>query len=68
MSTAAEESQRKQSMAIVANRHWMLLALLAGAIVSYSVGFMAGFGLLLVAGVMLELAFWYQLFKRNRRR
>ena len=68
MSSASDESQRKQSMAIIANRHWMLLALLAGAIVSYGVGFMAGFGLLLVAGGTLELAFWYQLFKRNRRR
>ena len=54
-------------MAIVANRHLMLLALLAGAAVSYSVGFIAGFGLLLAAGVVLELAFWYQLFKRRRR-
>ena len=55
-------------MAIVANRYWMLLALLAGAVVSYSVGFVAGFGLFLVAGVLLELAFWYELFKRKRRR
>jgi hypothetical protein len=55
-------------MAIVANRYWMLMALLAGAVVSYSVGFMAGVGLLLAAGVLLELAFWYQLLKRRRRR
>lgn len=55
-------------MAIVANRHLMLLALLAGAALSYSVGFIAGLGLFLAAGVLLELAFWYQLFKRKRRR
>lgn len=45
----------------------MLLALLAGAALSYSVGFIAGLGLFLAAGVLLELAFWYQLFKRKRR-
>jgi hypothetical protein len=55
-------------MAIVANHSWMLLTLLAGAVVSYSVGFMAGLGFFLAAGVLLELAFWYQLFKRKRRR
>jgi hypothetical protein len=55
-------------MAIIANRHWVLLALLAGAVLCYSVGFVAGFGALLAAGVLLELAFWLALFKRNRRR
>jgi hypothetical protein len=55
-------------MAIVAPRHWLLLALLAGAVVSYSIGFIAGLGLFLAAGVLLELAFWVGLFKRNRRR
>lgn len=55
-------------MAIVANRYWMLLSLLVGAVVCYSVGFMAGVGLLLAAGMFLELAFWFELIKRNRRR
>jgi len=53
-------------MAIVATRYWILLALVAGAVVSYGVGYMAGFGLLLAAGVVFELAFWHQLFKRRR--
>ena len=55
-------------MAIVANRYWLLLALVAGAVVSYGVGFMAGFGFFLAAGVIFELAFWHQLLKRRRRR
>ncbi len=55
-------------MAIVANRYWILLALGAGAVVSYGVGSMAGFGLFLAAGVVFELALWHQLFKRRRRR
>ena len=46
----------------------MLLALLTGAVVSYSVGFMAGFGLFLALGALLELAFWYQLLRGKRRR
>jgi hypothetical protein len=54
-------------MPIVANRHWVLLALLAGAVLSYSVGFIAGFAGLLAAGGLLELAFWFALFKRRRR-
>ena len=55
-------------MAIVVNRYFVLLALLAGAAISYSVGYIAGLGLLLAAGAILELAFWYQVFKRKRRR
>ena len=55
-------------MAIVANRYWMLFALLAAAVVCYSVGLVAGVGLFLAAGVLLELAFWYGLFKRVSRR
>jgi hypothetical protein len=55
-------------MAIVANRYWILLALLAAAIVSYGVGFTAGLGLFVAAGVILELAFWFGLFTRRRRR
>lgn len=44
------------------------MALLAGAVLCYSVGFVAGFGVLLAAGVLLELAFWFALLKRRRRR
>lgn len=54
-------------MPIVANRHWVPLALLAGAVLSYSVGFIAGFAALLATGVLLELAFGFTLFKRRRR-
>jgi hypothetical protein len=53
---------------MLANRYWMLFALLAGAVGCYSVGLMAGVGLFLAAGVLLELAFWYGLWKRTRRR
>ena len=55
-------------MAILANRYWILLALGAAAVVSYSVGAMVGLGLVLAAGVIFELAFWLELFKRKRRR
>ncbi|HEX5047272.1 MAG TPA: hypothetical protein VFX89_09150 [Gammaproteobacteria bacterium] len=55
-------------MAIVSSRYWILLALVAGAIVSYGVGSIAGFGLFLAAGVIFELAFWHELRKRRRRR
>lgn len=55
-------------MAIVANRYWLLFALLAAAAICYSVGLVAGVGLFLAAGVLLELAFWFGLLKRIRRR
>ena len=58
----------RDSMAIVANRYWILLALVTGAVVCYAVGSMAGFGLFLVGGGVLELAFWHELIKRKRRR
>ena len=54
-------------MALLANRYWILLALISAAVVSYSVGFMVGLGLFVVAGVVFELAFWVALFKRRRR-
>jgi len=54
-------------MAILANRYWILLALISAAVVSYSVGFMVGLGLLVAAGVVFELAFWFELFRRRRR-
>ena len=40
-------------MAILANRYWILLALVAAAVVSYSVGAMVGLGLFVAAGVDL---------------
>ena len=55
-------------MAIVANRYWILLALITGAVACYAVGSMRGFGLFLAGGAVLELAFWHQLIKRKRRR
>jgi hypothetical protein len=55
-------------MALIANRYWILLALFAAAVVSYSVGFMVGVGLLIGVGLGFELAFWHQLIRRNRRR
>jgi hypothetical protein len=54
-------------MAILANRYWILLALISAAVVSYSVGFMVGLGLFVVAGVVFELAFWFELLRRRRR-
>lgn len=55
-------------MAIVANRYWILLPLLAAAVVSYGLGFMLGAALLVAAGVCFELVFWFELIRRNRRR
>ena len=55
------------TMALIANRYWILLALFAAATVSYSVGFIVGFGLLIGVGLVFELAFWHQLIKRRRR-
>ena len=55
-------------MAILDNRYWILLALLAAAVVSYSVGFMVGLGLFVAAGVIFELAFWFGLLRRRPRR
>ena len=53
-------------MAILANRYWILLALISAAVVSYSVGFMLGVGLFVFAGAVFELAFWFGLFRRRR--
>lgn len=55
-------------VAILANHYGILLALVVAAVVSYSVGFMAGLGLFVAAGIIFELAFWIELFKRHRRR
>jgi hypothetical protein len=55
-------------MALIANRYWILLALFAAATISYSLGFMAGLGLFIAAGLVFELAFWLQAVKRKGRR
>ena len=55
-------------MAIIANRHWLLLALLTAAIVSYGVGFTFGLALFVAAGGCIELVFWVALINRRRRR
>jgi hypothetical protein len=54
-------------MAIVENRYWILLALVAAAAVSYGIGFMVGLGLFVAAGVIFEFAFWLELLKRRHR-
>jgi hypothetical protein len=54
-------------MAISANRYLTLLLLFAGAAISYVVGFMVGFWLLIVIGAVFELAFWAQLLFGRRR-
>lgn len=55
-------------MAITTNRYLTLFLLFAAAAISYAVGFMVGFWLLIVIGGAFELAFWFQLILRNRRR
>lgn len=58
----------RTTMAITANRPLMLLLLSGAAGLSYLVGFVAGFWLFIAVGVLFELAFWFELFGRRRRR
>jgi len=51
-------------MAILANRYWILLAFVAAAVVSYSVGFMFGLGLFVAAGVIFDLVFSFRFGRR----
>jgi membrane protein implicated in regulation of membrane protease activity len=53
-------------MAIIANRYWTLLLVSAGAAVSYTAGLMPGFWLFFAVGVVLELIFWREFFRRRR--
>lgn len=53
-------------MAILANRYSILVALIVAAAASYSVGFMAGLGFFVAAGVIFELVFWVEVLKRKR--
>jgi hypothetical protein len=55
-------------MAIVANRYWILLALFVAAATCYSLGFVIGFWLFIVVGIVFEVALWRQLFKLRRHR
>ena len=55
-------------MAVLASRYWILLALISAAVVCYSVGFTVGLGLLVAAGLIFELAFWFELIRRRHRR
>ena len=55
-------------MTVTAKRYLVLLLLLTAAAISYAAGFTIGLWLLLGLGVAFELAFWFQLFSRRRRR
>jgi general stress protein CsbA len=71
-----QSSQRMQAtgrneekfMAITANRYLALLLLFIAAAISYAVGFMAGFWLLIVIGAVFELMLWGKLIFGRRRR
>ena len=54
-------------MAITANRYLTLFLLFAASAISYSVGFIIGFWLFIVVGVIFELVFWVELFTGKRR-
>lgn len=53
-------------MAILANRYLVLLLLFASAATSYIIGIKVGFWVLVAAGAVFELAFWYAWFVRRR--
>lgn len=55
-------------MAITANRYLTLLLLFVAAATSYALGFTVGFWFLIAIGAAFELAFWFELFFRRRRR
>lgn len=55
-------------MAITANRYLTLFLLFVAAATSYALGFIVGFWLLIAAGAVFEIAFWFELFFRRRRR
>lgn len=47
---------------------WLVLTLLFGAAaLSYLAGFMAGFGLFLILGLLFEIGFWVNLFRRTKK-
>jgi len=51
-------------MAVIANRYWILLAFVAAAVVSYSVGFTFGLGLFVATGVIFDLVLSFHLGRR----
>ena len=53
-------------MAIMANRYLILLLLFAAATGSYIIGVKVGFWMLIAAGAIFELVFWYEWFVRRR--
>ena len=53
-------------MAIFANRYLILPLLFAAAVGSYLIGVKVGFWMLIAAGALFELAFWYEWFVRRR--
>ncbi len=55
-------------MAMATNRYLTLFLLFVAAATSYALGFTIGFWLLIILGVVFELAFWFQLFFRQRHR
>jgi hypothetical protein len=54
------------SMGITSNRYLTLLCLFGAAGISYAVGFTAGTWVFIALGVIFELTFWVELFKRRR--
>ncbi len=50
----------------LSNRLPMLAGLLGAALVCYFLGFLSGVVIFVVAGLILELSFWVQLFRRKR--
>ena len=45
---------------------WLVLTvLLVAALLSYAIGFMPGFGVFIILGVVFELGFWIGLFNRQ---
>ena len=55
-------------MAILVNRYWILLAFATAALVSYSVGYMAGAVVFGVAGVIFDLSLSFELIRRFQKK
>jgi hypothetical protein len=48
-------------------RHGVLIALIALAVVFYAIGFKKGSMIAFALGVLFEIGFWARLFRRDRR-
>ena len=55
-------------MAISANRYLTLFLLVVAASISYAIGFIIGFWLLIAVGMVFELVFWWEFIAGKRRR